>query len=61
MKLQVQMDNKKGLIGCIMQEMHKQTSPFYNELPCIIHFTDKVQSVNKLLKIVVSVFNSIQH
>jgi hypothetical protein len=33
MKLQVQIDKKKGLIGCIMQEMDKQTSSFYTELP----------------------------
>jgi len=29
-----------------MQEMDKQTSPFYTELPWIIHFIEKVQSVN---------------
>jgi hypothetical protein len=33
MKLQEQMDKKKGLIGRIMQEMDKQTSPFYTQLP----------------------------
>jgi len=48
MKLQVKLDNKKGLVGCIMQETRKQTSPFYNEIPCIIHFIDKAQSVNML-------------
>lgn len=51
MKLQVQMDKKEGLIGCIMHEMDKQTSPFYTELSWIIHFIEKVQSVNMLEKL----------
>jgi hypothetical protein len=40
MKLHVQMDKKKGVLGCIMQEMDIQTSPFYTELPWINHFME---------------------